>query len=649
MSESNAALERAVRDTNWRFRLLGVLAVLGLGVLVALIYVQQRTESARDRAISLQQHTFEVIMRTNQLSGAISAAEAALGRYVVSADKTLGRQYNGHWERANEQLARLRSITRDDPMQQARLAELKEAFDLRGKELGATALYTTHDRHRDAWGSYYNVRQSDARTRVEETLAKMVESERSLLQQRTADASELIANSSLASRILIIFGLLIVLSAVGLGWMAIEAHGERAVADADADVERERAADLQRAVTAATAQLRSEVHERIAAEERLRQAQKMEAVGQLTGGIAHDFNNMLAIIVGGLELAKLRLSRGGTDAMRHIESAMEGANRAAALTRRLLAFSRSEPLLPESVDPGELIETMQDLLDRTLGDPIAVEVDHDNDGWRIWVDRHQLENALLNLAVNARDAMNGRGTLTISTRSRTLAEHEVGNCAAGDYVAVTVADTGCGMTSAVLERVFEPFFTTKPVGQGTGLGLSQIFGFVRQSSGEIEIDTAPGSGTAVTLYLPRFAGSVVANAPESPRDGDTILLSESLSILVVEDDPRVLASTVSALGELGHNVIGCADPLEAPAAIDRLERLDVIVSDVLMPSQTGPEMIAALGDRIEGVGVLFVTGFAGEVDAEIFHGRAVLRKPFTMEALSRAIADVLRTARTTVD
>ncbi|UZK67347.1 ATP-binding protein [Sphingomonas sp. M1-B02] len=641
MSEGlTIALDRARRATNWRMLLLGALSLLGIGVLVALIVIQQRTDRARDEAIALQQHTFEVVIRTNQLAGAISAAEAALGRYVVSADRTLGRQYAGHWDRAREHLARLKQLTSDNPSQQAQVVQLQRGFDIRGKELNETALYSTYKRHSDAWGSYYRVRQSDARETVEGLLQQVVDTERVLLRERTAAASTLIANSSFASRILTAFGVLIVLGAVILGWLAIQAQGERAQADADADAERERAAELQQAVEAATAQLRAEAQERALAEAQLRQVQKMEAVGQLTGGIAHDFNNMLAVVLGGLELAKRHLHSGGPDAQRHIENAMEGANRAAALTRRLLAFSRSEPLLPEAVEAGALIAGMSDLLDRTLGDTIRVVTRDAGTGWRVWADRHQLENALLNLAVNARDAMEGRGTLSIVTGGATLAQDEVGECPAGDFVTITVGDTGSGMTPEILDRVFEPFFTTKPVGKGTGLGLSQIFGFVRQSGGEIAIDTAPGKGTRVTVYLPRHIGEAAPAVGEAPV-AEVAAIARTLDILVVEDDPRVLAATAAALGELGHRATPCADPLVAGALIADMPALDLIVSDVLMPGQTGPEMVAALEDRIEGVAILFVTGFAGEVDAEIFHGRPVLRKPYTMAGLARAIDDAI--------
>lgn len=639
MSEAaGTAAERAARMTNWRIWLLGILALLGLGVLAALVILQQQTDAERDRAIARQQHTFEVIIRANRLLGAISSAEAALGRYVVSADRELGRQYSDQWERAREQLNRLRQLTADNPVQQARIADLRQAFDARGKELADTALYSTFNRHHDAWGSYYQVRQSEARQRLERQLERLTEFERRLLAERTAAAQRLVRNSSFASRVLTGFGMLIVLGAILLGWMAIEAQGERAAADADADAERERAAELQRAVAAATERLRAETQERIEAEAQLRQVQKMEAVGQLTGGIAHDFNNMLAVVLGGLELAKRRLQVGGADAQRHIENAMEGANRAAALTRRLLAFSRSEPLLPEAVDAAQLIQGMSDLLDRTLGDTIRVDTRVDATGGLVWVDRHQLENAVLNLAVNARDAMDGRGTLTIVTGERTLGAGEVGECPAGDYVTIAVSDTGCGMTAEVLERVFEPFFTTKPVGKGTGLGLSQIFGFVRQSGGEIGIDTAPGAGSTVTLYLPRHQGEAVESSVQAAEPSGAATACP-LDILVVEDDARVLRATVEALGELGHRVTGCDDPLAVAGLVAAMPALDLILSDVLMPGRTGPEMIAELGERIDGVAVLFVTGYAGEADAELFAGRTVLRKPFTMAALSRAIEE----------
>lgn len=642
MSEAIPSLERSVHAKNWRLLLLGALAIAGVLVLGALILIQQRTDRERDSAIALQQHSFEVILRANQLSGGIAAAEAALGRYVVSADRNLGQQYTDQWSRAGEQLQRLRQLTGDNDPQQRQIRALQRAFAERGKELDATALYTTYKRDRDAWGAYYQVRESAARKQVETLLEDIVEQERGLLRERTRAADQLIENSSYAARVLTGFGLVIALGAVVLGWLAIEAQGDRALADADAAWERERAGQLREAVAAATAQLREEAREREGAEAKLRQAQKMDAVGQLTGGIAHDFNNMLAVVLGGVELARRQIEADPCEAARHLDNAMEGAHRAAALTRQLLAFSRSESLAPEAVDAGMLIRGMRDLLDRTLGDTIRVEAQDRGLGWRIWVDRHQLENAVLNLAVNARDAMNGRGTLTITTGESRLAANEVGHCAAGDYVSVAVRDTGCGMTPEVLERVFEPFFTTKPVGKGTGLGLSQIFGFVRQSGGGIAIETAPGEGATVTLYLPRYKGAVAAGpAPVLQVDSDEEQSGVRYDILVVEDDPRVLAATLAALRELGHRAVGCADPLKAPAALESMPTLDLVMTDVLMPGQTGPEMIACVEGQLRGAAVLFVTGFTGEASAEQLRDRPVLRKPFTVAALSRAVREAV--------
>jgi CheY-like chemotaxis protein len=370
--------------------------------------------------------------------------------------------------------------------------------------------------------------------------------------------------------------------------------------------------------------------------------QKLEAVGQLTGGIAHDFNNMLAVVLGGIELARRRVAEGSSDITRHLDSAAEGAQRAAALTRRLLAFARSEPLAPQATEPGALIAGMSELIDRTLGDAIRVDARDGGVGWSVWVDRHGLENAILNLAVNARDAMDGRGTLTIVTAGTTLAEHALGECAAGDYATIAVTDTGCGMDPLVVERVFEPFFTTKPVGKGTGLGLSQIFGFVRQSGGEIAIASEPGRGTTVTLYLPRHYAAAEALASPASARIDPRAANDRLDILVVEDDPRVLSATIEALRELGHRPVACGDPLDAVRVASGIAPPDLIISDVIMPGKTGPEVVAELAPIFPHAAVLFVTGFAGEAaEHSEFGGHALLRKPFTFAALAAAIEEAL--------
>jgi CheY-like chemotaxis protein len=252
-------------------------------------------------------------------------------------------------------------------------------------------------------------------------------------------------------------------------------------------------------------------------------------------------------------------------------------------------------------------------------------------------DRHQLENALLNLAVNARDAMDGRGVLSIATRGVTLAQGEVGHAAPGDYVAIAVTDDGHGMDAAVQARVFEPFFTTKPAGKGTGLGLSQVFGTIRHLGGEVAIRSAPGEGTTITLYLRREPLAPPTDPPHPDIDDDDEP-DRPLDILVVEDDPRVLRATVGALGELGHRPVACADPLAAADAAAAMPSVDLVVSDVVMPGRTGPEMVAGLRRARPDLRVLFVTGFAGEIGDDALGGEHVLRKPFTLAALGAAVA-----------
>jgi len=626
----------------WRGIALAVMALLGTGIVVALIVILSDTTAQRDRALKAQSHSYDVMILARTLSGTIAHAEAALGRYVMSRDQLVGREYYDEWSSAQNQIDRLDALTNDNPMQQHLIDQLRATYEARGKELAVTALSTSYKKDSQAYSRFYAAGKSATLRDIDRQLDAIIDSEHGLLDKRVATAAASIQRSNTVAMILAVFGMLILVAAVVLGWLTIGVMRERAVARADADVERERSAALEDAVNEATQALRAQ-------EAKLRQVQKMEAVGQLTGGIAHDFNNMLAVVLGGLELARRTLKGDPQGVARHLDNATEGAHRAAALTRRLLAFSREEALNPEPLAPIATIEGMSDLLDRTLGDAITVETSDDGSSWHIWADRHELENTILNLAVNARDAMDGRGRLTIQASARTLAANEVGHCLAGDHVAIAVRDTGCGMAPEILERVFEPFFTTKPVGKGTGLGLSQIFAFVRQSGGEIAITSVEGEGTTVTLYLPRHvgAGDVAAKAEtETPPAPPPI---RGLGVLVVEDDPRVLNATIGALEELKHRAVPCPDPFDAPRILDDLGPFDLVITDVLMPGQTGPEMIAGLLQRRPDLAVLFVTGYAGEGSAADFGGRPVLRKPFTIAGLERAIADAIADRPTPTD
>ncbi len=640
MSGTEGEIEvSAGQQTPWRTIMLVMMALLGAAVLIALVLTLGEANRQRDRATRAQSHSYEVMILSRTLSGTIARSEASLGRYVISADKELGRLYFEEWQLAGQQINRLDVVTGDNPPQQRRIDALRRAYNARGSELSLTALSTNYGKNNQALARYYQARKATSLTEINQQLDGIIAEERQLLDRRTGTAMRSVDQSNNVAKILVVFGVLIVLGAIALGWLTVDALGQRATARAEAETERERSLELEAAVAQATEELRQQ-------EAKLRQVQKMEAVGQLTGGIAHDFNNMLAVVLGGLELAKRNLSKTSSPALRHIDSAMEGANRAAALTRQLLAFSREESLRLEPIAAGELITGMSDLLDRTLGDAITVVAEDQGQGWLTRADRHQLENAVLNLAVNARDAMDGRGTLTIVTAGTQLAEHAVGNCPAGQYVTIAVTDTGYGMTPEVMERVFEPFFTTKPVGKGTGLGLSQIFAFVRQAEGEIGLQSAPGKGTTVTLYLPRDTAAQ-SSVKEPLTTAPEPVAPTLLDILVVEDDQRVLAATMGALEELGHRPVACGDPLSAPALLRAAGNIDLIVSDVLMPGQTGPEMIAGLRSDYPHVAVLFVTGFAGEASEAEFGGNHVLRKPFTMFALERGIAAAMALDRPT--
>jgi signal transduction histidine kinase len=626
---------------HWRTIMLVVTAVLGVAVLVALVLTLKAADRQRDRALDLQSKSYEVMILASNLSGMIADAEASLGRFVISGDKQLGQQYSDQWSRAGNMLDQLDRATDNRPEQQHRIDALRAAYEKRGQELSLTALSTLYHKNSQALSLYYQARKAQSLDDINRLLKQITADERALLASRNDAVAHTITHANRVVGILIAFGMLLVVGAMVLGWMAVQALSQRASARAEAEVERARVGDLEAAVAAATAELQEK-------EARLRQVQKMEAVGQLTGGIAHDFNNMLAVVLGGLELAKRHLKGSPEQLRRHLDNAAEGADRAAALTKRLLAFSRAEPLLPEAIEARALIAGMSSLLDRTLGEAITITTSDDGSGWSVWADRHQLENAILNLAVNARDAMDGRGSLTIATGAATLEAGAIGNCAAGEYATIAVTDTGCGMSDEVRERVFEPFFTTKPVGKGTGLGLSQIFGFVRQTEGEITIESAPGRGTTVTLYLPRRlsdAKPAPAPAPSTAAESSTPL--NSLDVLVIEDDPRVLAATIGALEELGHSPVGCGDPLQAEELIRAHPTLDLLISDVLMPGITGPELIATLGPVYPHLAVLFVTGYAGEAASDTLSNHVVLRKPFTIAALERALGEAMAVERPT--
>lgn len=644
------------RPPGWRQRadralaaIFGISLVLAIG---ALLYFAGTTSQEREDALVQQQRSYEIITLARQLDASIARAQTDLARYVVGMDKNVGRIYQERWRTATNELTALRQATRQDPVQVALMEKLDAVFQERGAVLSDIALRTAYDQKLPALGKFYQASKDRNLGRIGSLIEQIIEIENERLNQHGTDAER--AGASLAAigttyRLVALALLVTLLTAI---WMVRTAMRERRYQQRLVDEEFHRNEELRAAVAARTSELeraydklKRESADRERMEEDLRQMQKMEAVGQLTGCIAHDFNNMLSVVVGGIELARRRVGE-NDDATRHLDNALEGANRASALTRRLLAFSRAEPNLPVACDPDALIRGMAEMLDRSIGGQIEVKLDLDCAGWRVHADRYQLENALLNLAVNARDAMDGRGELTIRSRQTWLRHKEIGDCAAGEYACLSVVDQGCGMTPEVQNRVFEPFFTTKGVGMGTGLGLSQVFGFMGQSGGQIRILSEPGKGTEVQLYFPRHIaiGEGASNQMEDGRQhigaNAANYVPVGLTVLVVEDDPRVLAQTRSALLELGHMPVTCDHPRSALALIESRSDIDIILSDVLMPDMTGPEMIASLPPRFRSIPVVFVTGYAGETgDSSQFEGRPLLRKPYTLGGLTQALAE----------
>jgi signal transduction histidine kinase len=396
---------------------------------------------------------------------------------------------------------------------------------------------------------------------------------------------------------------------------------------------------LEQQVEERTAQLRHN-------EEALRQSQKMEAVGQLTGGIAHDFNNMMTGIIGSLELLRRRLARGRTEDLDGlIDLGVTSANRAAGLTHRLLAFSRRQSLDSKPVEMNTLVASMGELLQRSINESIELDIQLSEDLWVAEADPNQLESALLNLVLNARDAMPEGGTLIVNTSnqqldSRFVAAH--GNLLPGDYVLLRVTDTGCGMPESTISRAFDPFFTTKPIGQGTGLGLSMIYGFSKQSHGHVTIDSEVGHGTSVSLFLPRYSGDLaeenlidIQHAPHA-LDGETVL--------IVEDDPAVRVLVSAVLSELGYAYVEAGDADSAVPILDSAQRIDLLISDVGLPGMNGRQL-AEIGRQYRpDLKVLFITGYAEHAAVRggfLDPGMQMITKPFTFDLLTAKVREMI--------
>ncbi|WP_197075578.1 PAS domain S-box protein [Sphingomonas sp. Ag1] len=412
-----------------------------------------------------------------------------------------------------------------------------------------------------------------------------------------------------------------------ISWVAAQGEDVTYATGRDVTAERQQAAELAQA------------------HEQLRQAQKMEAVGQLTGGIAHDFNNMLTGVIGSLDLIQRHIKTGRMETVdRYVDAANTSAQRAAALTARLLAFGRRQSLDLKPIDVNGLVSGMEDLLRRTLGEQVALETHFATNLWAGHTDAHQLESALLNLCINARDAMPDGGKLTVETANTHLDERyarEHTDVSPGDYVVICVSDTGIGMAPSTVEKVFEPFFTTKPVGQGTGLGLSMIYGFARQAGGHVRIYSELGQGTTIKLYVPRFEGEVEVAAGEGRQapdgDGETVLL--------VEDDPSVRMIVLEVLEELGYVSIEASDGRAAIPILQSDRKIDLLISDVGLPGLNGRQIAEIAREHRPELRVLFITGYAQNAAVRggfLDRGMEMMTKPFAVDALATKIRQMLQ-------
>jgi signal transduction histidine kinase/ActR/RegA family two-component response regulator len=562
------------------------------------------------------------------LYSGIQDAESGQRGYLLSGDETYLKLYEDAVARTPGRLSTIAEAVARNPGMAAIIARLSRAAETKLAEMRETVALRRADQVEAALA---RMRSGEGKHLMDEV--------RSLFGEAQADNySRLISRQEQAGE-----AARQVQLAVAAAVVLIVLLGAYAVVDASR--RHQRTLRAHAALQEANASLIEAAATRDMLEDRLRQSQKMEALGQLTGGLAHDFNNMLAIIIGNLSLLKRRLERGERAVERYAEQALKGADRAATLTHRLLAFARKQPLAPEAIACNRLIAAMSDLLRRSLGESIRIETVAAPALWTTQADANQLENAILNLAVNARDAMPKGGRLIIETDNVHLDEAYAAQnpgVPAGPYVLVALTDTGSGMPPDVAAKAFDPFFTTKPVGQGTGLGLSQVYGFVRQSGGHVAIYSEPDRGTTVRLYLPRHFG----DAAEMERVTPTMLPEGSARevILVVEDEDGVRDLAVEALRDLRYTVIHAEGAKDALQMLDTHPEIALLFTDVVMPEVNGRELAEAVHERRPDLPVLFTTGYTrnaivhnGLVDADV----QLLAKPYTLEQLALKVRQAM--------
>ena len=605
------------------------LAILAFFILAGLIAATFAFAAGQRQDTAIVSQTLEVQKKLSRVLSLMADAETGQRGFLLTGNQTYLIPYTRSALALPPALADLKQVIRD-PGQLVSLERLRLAVAAGSAKLAA-GLAVRRAGDVDAAVTWMQTNQSrDLMDQIRKEVAGMSVIQDGLLVTRHRDADR----TALGLQLVLLTGFVMLI------FMAIVVVRQnvlrlRAVIASRQDME------------GAYAELQAEGVHRFAAEAQVRQMQKTEALGQLTGGIARDFNNMLSVIVGSLDLARRRMTTDIPRAQGYMDQALDAAQRAASLTARLLAFARAQPLSPAACDPNSLVGGMSEILRQTLGEDTRLETVLAGGLWGVFIDPSQLESAILNLCVNARDAMPSGGRLTIDTSNAHLDEayaRENPEVTAGQYVVVSVTDTGEGMSDEVAERAYDPFYTTKAVGRGTGLGLSQVYGFMKQSGGHVKIYSELGRGTTIKLYLPRWMGkaAAAAGARRSPERmdarGDEV-------VLVAEDDPRVRAITVSALEEFGYIVLQAGNGAEALDLLD--ETVDLLFTDVVMPGMDGPQLAEEALRRRPALKVLYTTGYARNAvvhNGTLAGGLPVLPKPFTIDQLAAKVAEVLHAA-----
>ena len=587
---------------------LGITLIAGLAAILLAIGVAQS-----NRWVAHAIHSQVAIV---QVGERMAAFESANRGYFVLGTAEMLPEIARTRQSLTDDLVALRRDTIDNPVQRANLADLRRLLERRVAVLDNAARARPDAA---AWARMIAPGAAPAqplRQALQAQLARMFAEEQRLLTLRQRNSQALIVGLAAGLAITVLLVVVIAYQLIG-------------------DAQRRYAA-----LEAAHEQTRAETAAREEAEAQVAQMQKIETLGQLTGGIAHDFNNMLAVVVGSLDLAERHADSAPQRTAGYIAAARDGADRAAALVVRLLAFARRQPLSPAPVDINALVTGMSELLKRTLGEQVVVETHLVGGTPCGFADRVQVENAILNLAVNGRDAMEGRaGTITIVTDTVHFGT-EQGEIAAGRYVMIAVADTGAGMSWETQKRAIEPFFTTKPIGRGTGLGLSQVFGFAKQSGGHVAIESLLGEGTIVRLYLPRHDGAVEAPAPPLAIDPQR---GRGEHVLLVEDEPLVRTFSEDALRDLGYAVTVATDGADALRIVRDDPAIDLLFTDIIMPGMSGEDVVAAARAIRPKLKMLYTSGYRGGVapGAPSGDGVALLPKPFTLPQLAAHVRQAI--------